>query len=611
MKRALTRLAAVVFALGLAFVPAAAATAAPAPAAPRPAIAPMGVEDFEFESFHADYYLDVDDQGRSTLRTVETLVALFPDFDQNHGVLRHIPEDYLGEPTDLQIESVVDENGEDRYFEVSSEDGFTTLQLGSENTYVQGRQVYVVTYTQKDVTRFFKDTNDDEFYWDTNGTDWPQYFASVSGAVHIPQSLAGALTGTFACYRGAFSSTEACTLEQSDEDGGVVFTFDEPDIYPYENVTFAIGFAPHTFLERDSSYFATPAGFLQVGSIGLSVIGLIAAIVARTGKLADGRGRPTIIAEYSPPKGVSPLFASVILKKTSKGAAAQIVDFAVNKRIRIIENPDTGWFSSTTYTLQLLDARGLEGPELNLAQALFGYGLVPGTSYTITSKDSSLSEKVRAVIASSTANATLYGIRKNGTFGSAAGPIVLAILGATGAIGFGVVMLDNVFGGIVPFLLFLPAVLFTLIVFALTARKPLTDKGAELRDHLEGLKEYIRLAEADRLRVLQSPQGAESSPVATGDPREVLKLNEKLLPYSVLFGLEKEWAEELSKYYMEEPPDWYAGSTAFNAAVFASSIGSISSSASSSMSGSSSSSGGSGGGGSSGGGGGGGGGGGF
>jgi uncharacterized membrane protein YgcG len=604
MKRALHRIAAVAFALGLAFVPAAAASAAPA-------IAPAGVDDFQFESFHADYYLDVDEDGRSTLRTVETLIALFPTYDQNHGVLRHLPEDYLGEPTEIQVESVVDENGKERYFDASSEDGFLTLQLGSESTYVHGRQVYVVTYTQTNVTRFFENTNADEFYWDTNGTDWPQFFGSVSGAVHIPASLAGSLTDEVACYRGGFGEDTPCTLERADEDGGVVYTFDEKDILPYENVTFAIGFAPHTFTARDSSYFATPMGFLQVGSLVLSVLGLIAAIVARSTTLADGRGRPTIIAEYSPPDGVSPLFASVILKKTSKGAAAQIVDFAVNKRIRIIENPDTGWFSSTTYTLQLLDARGLEGPELNLAQALFGYGLVPGTSYTITSKDTTLSEKVRAVIASATGNATLYGVRKSGTLGSAAGPIVLSILGATGAIGFGIVMLDNVFGGWWPLILLLPTILFTLVVFGLTTRKPLTDKGAELRDHLEGLKEYIQLAEADRLRVLQSPQGAESTPVSTSDPREVLKLNEKLLPYSVLFGLEKEWAEELSKYYVEEPPEWYAGSTAFNASVFASSMSSISSSASSSMSGSASSSGGSGGGGSSGGGGGGGGGGGF
>ena len=293
MKRALHRLAAVAFALGFALLPAGAASAAPA-------IAPAGVEDFEFESFHADYFLDVDEDGRSTLRTVETLVALFPDFDQNHGVLRHLPEDYLGEPTDIQIESVVDGEGNERYYETESEDGFLTLQLGSESTYVQGRQEYVVTYTQTNVTRYFPDENDDEFYWDTNGTDWPQYFASVSGAVHIPASLVPALNDQVACYRGAFSEDTPCTLERAEEDGGVVYTFDEKDIFPYENVTFAIGFAPHTFTERDSSFFATPMGFLQVGSVVLSVLGLTTAIVARTTKLADGRGRPTIIAEYSP-----------------------------------------------------------------------------------------------------------------------------------------------------------------------------------------------------------------------------------------------------------------------------------------------------------------------
>ncbi len=68
---------------------------------------------------------------------------------------------------------------------------------------MQGRQVYVVTYTQNERHAVLPDTNDDEFYWDTNGTDWPQYFASVSGAVHIPASLAPALNDQVACYRGA------------------------------------------------------------------------------------------------------------------------------------------------------------------------------------------------------------------------------------------------------------------------------------------------------------------------------------------------------------------------------------------------------------------------
>ncbi|HOW01196.1 MAG TPA: DUF2207 domain-containing protein, partial [Rhodoglobus sp.] len=132
---------------------------------------------------------------------------------------------------------------------------------------------------------------------------------------------------------------------------------------------------------------------------------------------------------------------------------------------------------------------------------------------------------------------------------------------------------------------------------------------AELRDHLKGLELYIRLAEADRLKMLQSPTGAEREAISTSDPRQIIDVYEKLLPYAVLFSLEKQWAQELGKYYTEQSPDWYSGTGAFNAAVFASSISSMSTTAASSYSGSSSSSssGGSGGGGSSGGGGGGGG----
>src|SRR5690606_13383930 len=150
------------------------------------------------------------------------------------------------------------------------------------------------------------------------------------------------------------------------------------------------------------------------------------------------------------------------------------------------------------------------------------------------------------------------------------------------------------------------APILAVITFVLLAKKPLTAKGAEHRDHLKGLKDYIRLAEQERINYLQSPQGALRIPVDTGDTHELIKLNERLLPYAVLFGLEKKWADELGKHYEElgESPSWYTGSTAFNAAVFASGIGSMNSSVSSSFS---SSSGGSSGGGGSGGGGGGGG----
>ena len=234
---------------------------------------------------------------------------------------------------------------------------------------------------------------------------------------------------------------------------------------------------------------------------------------------------------------------------------------------------------------------------------------MPGTGYLMTSSDTILSQRVRAIIQSATAGATRNGFRKKGTAKFAVLPMLLVILGAIGTFVFGVTLLDDSVGGAIPFLLFIPVIIAGLIVFGSIFRVPLTDQGAELRDHLKGLELYIRLAEADRLKMLQSPAGAEREAVSTSDPRQVVDIYEKLLPYAVLFSLEKQWAEELGRYYVENPPDYYSGTTAFNAAIFASSISSMSTAAATSYSGSSSSSssGGSGGGGSSGGGGGGGG----
>ncbi len=564
-----------------------------------------GVEDFVFESFSADYYLDVDEAGRSTLTTVETFVALFPEFDQNRGMRRAIPENYRGESTDISVVGVTDGEGNPRPFEVESDGEGFLLITSAAPSYVYGAQTYVFTYEQRNVTRYFPDTDADEFYWDTNGTGWAQSFGSVSARVHVAPSLAPALTGRNACYQGYEGSRETCDVTVE----GAVVAATVTDLAAYENMTVVVGFEPGTFVERDRSYFGSAFGIPQLLSLAAAVLAAIWAIRLRLTRLRDGRGRPTVIAEYTPPEGLDLFTASVLLRRTSRGAAASFVDLAVNRRIRIIETRKAGWFSSgTTYLLELVDADGLEGPPLQLARALFGFQLQPGTGYLMSGRDVTLSQSVRSIIQSATSSAKARGLRRGA---SAIGIllVVLASLGAVGTIALGAFMLENSSGGLVPLALMPIAVIAALLVFGLVFRSPLTAAGAELRDHLLGLKLYIQLAEADRLRMLQSPVGALRAPVSGDDPREVVKVYEKLLPYAVLFGLEKQWAQELGEYYTDASPDWYSGTGAFSAAVFASSISSMSSSAASSYSGSSSSSssGGSDGGGSSGGGGGGGG----
>jgi uncharacterized membrane protein YgcG len=75
-----------------------------------------------------------------------------------------------------------------------------------------------------------------------------------------------------------------------------------------------------------------------------------------------------------------------------------------------------------------------------------------------------------------------------------------------------------------------------------------------------GLREYIRLAEADRIRMLQSASGAEV------DEQRIVQVYERLLPYAMLFGFETEWQGELGRYYRESSPEWATGTSSFSTA---------------------------------------------
>ena len=59
---------------------------------------------------------------------------------------------------------------------------------------------------------------------------------------------------------------------------------------------------------------------------------------------------------------------------------------------------------------------------------------------------------------------------------------------------------------------------------------------------MDGLKLYIEMAEADRIKLLQSVEGADTS------AKGIVKLYEKLLPYAAIFGLEESWMKEMKEY---------------------------------------------------------------
>ncbi|GGF30204.1 DUF2207 domain-containing protein [Subtercola lobariae] len=609
-------------AVGSPAVAALAAAAAPAKAAPSAAEpAPIsaigtGVNDFTFTSFSGDYTLGRDASGHSTLTTVETLDAQFPSIDQNHGIQRAIPTKYDGHPTDVNIVSITDGNGNARSYSTQTQDDLLLVTIAADD-YVHGSQAYVLTYTQTNVTQYFSNTNDDEFYWDTNGTAWKQPFASATATVHVPADLAGNLNGKTACYWGVAGATDTCDITSSATASATTgaadttFTTSPQQLAAGENVTVSIGFQPGTFTPRDNSFFASPAAIAELIFAILAVLVAVGAIILRSTYLKDGKGRPTIIAEYTVPPGVNLLVASVIYKQDKRAPAASFVSLAVRRNIQIVEQEKSGW-GGKTYWLRLTSLDGLDPTELELVKLLFGDSLQLGAWMQIQKQDTTLAKGIYALMQSTRKQVVTDGLVRGGTtLFSALFALAVIVFGGLAFLAGSLAIGDD-YGGALPFILIGVCVVAAITVFVAGFKKPLTATGAELRDYIKGLELYIRLAEKDRFAMLQSPEGALKTQVNAPDWGQVVKIYEKLLPYAVLLNLETEWSQVLGTYYEQlgSQPEWYGGNVgAFNAALFVGTISSLSSVVDSSLaaSTSSSSSGGSGGGGFSGGGGGGGG----
>jgi len=90
----------------------------------------------------------------------------------------------------------------------------------------------------------------------------------------------------------------------------------------------------------------------------------------------------------------------------------------------------------------------------------------------------------------------------------------------------------------------------------------MTDEGAKEWAKVEGFKLYLSVVEKDRLKFSDAP---EKTP----------ELFNRLLPYAIALGVEKQWAKQFKGIDVSPATDWYVGSYAgFSAGSLASDIGS-------------------------------------
>ena len=542
---------------------------------PLPASA--DTSDFTFDSFDADYTLTRLDDTTSHLDVVETIVARFPSFDQNRGIVRAIPDNYDGVDLNTQVTSVVDENGTAVPYETSVTSDFVELALGTDD-FVHGAVTYVISYTQENVVRSFEDTGSDEFYWDVNGTGWGQPFGVVSATVHVDPSLESALSGNTACYVGAQGKAGDCTLEASSP---LEFKASADNLDAGENLTVSIGFAPDTFLTPEPTKNVPPVAgpiplwnHLLSGGIGLASLGVLAAaIVGRVRAGRGARGRGIIVPQYSEPKDVTILQAAHLVGRPSTAIPAAIVRLAVRKNLRILAYAVTP--GGEPYTLQYIGSTGANPEDLELLRLIFGTDPAPGAVREFGQSQQDLVTSLTAQSAQAKASLVTLGYQRRASGVGIAVMTVVAqvILGIVAIITLAATMgaYYAISGALGVTMVVGTAALIASIVLAIRPLQ-LTETGAEARDYLLGMQMYLTLAEQDRLRALQSPTGAER--VDVGNNLEMVKLYEKLLPWAVLWGVEDQWMKELAVRVesLPEQPDWFVGTGGFNPFLFSSAM---------------------------------------
>lgn len=552
-----------------------------APTASAQAPVAASVDDFSYDSFTADHWLIRGASGESRLYTTETLVARFPEFDQNKGIVRWLPRFDSGIDLETVVVDVTGPDGAPVAWWVESDEDNLYVLTGTDD-YVRGVQTYVISYTMRDVVLRYADTQAEEFFWDTLSTEHAQPFGQAVANVHIAgDAAAGLLDDREFCYRGEAGSTEQCEIRRTDDAEpwpedvaawAAAMGAGEPDasaatviaaaddIGPWEGMTVAIGFAQGTFAAP------TPPppppypwwNWILPGLCVFAAVGGLIYIFAMKAAVRRNPDRSPVIVQYTPPTDESITLSAGVLDVPERALAAHVVDLAVRDKVEIRasgtrDDPDD-------FEVVLRDRAGLRHDDQRVVDTLFGADARPGAdidlgafarkpptravTYVRRIDEFTLQRGYRGTLPGRVSSIrTLFQL---GGLAAAAALLtfpegaweVMGDLGEFGQLLFVFAVGCGFFAGILLPWFSLPATTLTLA-------------GGIHRTYLDGIREYLDLAEEERLRAAQSPQTADlvsSGRRAYGDEpnapgADVVNLYERLLPYAVLFGMERKWID--------------------------------------------------------------------
>jgi len=520
---------------------------------------------FTIEKFHSDIMIKPD----SSFTVTERIDVNFSM--PRHGVYREIPFKYrddLGHTvkTPTKVLSVTDGSGRKMKAKVGKQGNVVNIRIGDADKFVQGKQVYIITYRVENAILFLGDH--DELYWNVTGNDWKAPIQEASARVTL---AAGARSKNLwtAAYTGPFGSKES-SADYETRTNEVAFVTKRP-LNVGEGLTIAFGW--------DKGLIAVPSGwrkFLWAIDVTENWIFLFPPLTLafmfflwrRKGR--DPNVRESITVMYEPPKfedrPLTPAEVGTLIDENfdPRDITSTIVGLGVKGYLRIEETKKEGLlFDSTDYYLKKMkdpDAQ-LTPFEQELMESLLP-GHLPGV-YVSNLKN-------RFYTNLGTLKGILYGelIRKKYFLTNpekvrgyyvGAGVVIMVF----GALAFALLVPGSIGKGVIASILTgIPVFLFAKFMPAKTKA------GASVYMDILGLREFMTRAEKDRLERM-------------GDTH----LFSKFLPYAMALDVTDNWAKAFEGIY-QQPPEWYispVGMRTFNPYAFSHSIQSVTSNLSSAM----------------------------
>lgn len=490
----------------------------------------------------ASFETSIEVHSTATASVIETIMADFTG-EARHGLYRDVPLHYtdrLGQhfTLRLRVQGITDERGRAWPFQMESAGRSQRIRIGDPDGTVTGQQTYRIAYeVQRGAVRFFPDH--DECYWNLTGNEWAVPMRRVRAEIRLPDSAADVRA---MAYVGGYGSTKR--LETLHVLGNQVALEVLEGLGPYEGVTAVIGWAK-------GAIHPPSAGRVLSWWLGDNwVYGLPLLVLVGMTWLWHARGRDprpgrSHVVRYEPPAGLTPAEVGTLMDQRAhlRDITATVIDLAVRGFLRIEPRQTSGLGMRGASDYQLVSLTSWEGDaalkpyERDILKGVFGN---PGTTKDLSDLEETFYEHLPAI------REHLYmGLVKAGYLDSHPERVRKRYVVGGCLLGMGIWGALVVWGMPQGFMM-VPAVLASslsaTIVILLSGVMPRrTLKGAQATDQIFGFLEFLRRADADRIRRINHPG-----------------LFERCLPYALAFGVAHQWARAFEGLYTQ-PPSWYGG----------------------------------------------------